>query len=331
MKEPQPFTAWAAAALQQYDLQAPSLHFLGHSDNLTFRVQAQDGSIYLLRLHKPVLAYLNGIRQQPEAIEAELLWMEALSQDGGFALQQPVYTRAGERVSSIQVESGESIPCTLLTWCPGQHFSLASPGAMEQLERFGALVARMHEFASRWSPPPGFTRPQYDQGYFQRLFARLLRGVNLGVFSEDVYRILRAVGMAFMDEIDALPTSPDHWGMIHADLHVGNFLVDGDNIYPIDFSFCGMGHYLYDVSICLAGGLKPNLRPAFLTGYRSVRPLPESDLRAVEAYALSGRLSYYAYQIDNPAERAWLQRRIPEVALGECTRFLKRESFLFDL
>ena len=114
---------------------------------------------------------------------------------------------------------------------------------------------------------------------------------------------------------------------------VEGFLVaEGEpGIIPIDFSFCGFGHYLFDISVCLAGGLKASLTPAFLEGYRSVRPLPEEDFRAVEAYALSGRLSYYAYQVDNPVERKWLQRRIPEVAQNQVARFLRRERILFDL
>ena len=48
------------------------------------------------------------------------------------------------------------------------------------------------------------------------------------------------------------------------------------------------------------GGLNPDLRHVFLRGYRSLRSLPESSYRAVEAYALVGMVSYYAYQIDNP-------------------------------
>jgi Ser/Thr protein kinase RdoA (MazF antagonist) len=109
---------------------------------------------------------------------------------------------------------------------------------------------------------------------------------------------------------------------------MGNFLVRDGQVIPIDFSFCGMGHYLFDLSVSLAGGLNAALRPVFLRGYRSVRALPAEALRPVDAYALAGRLSYYAYQIDNPAERTWLQRRIPEVAKTDCARFLQGERIM---
>jgi Ser/Thr protein kinase RdoA (MazF antagonist) len=339
-----PFITWAEQALQRYSLGEVNLCFLGHSDNLTFRVEEEGGAIYLLRLHHPVVDYLSGIRQLPEAIESELSWMEALAEEGGFPIQRPVRTKEGRLVASIDVEDVGSIPCTLLSWLSGVHFSPAAPGADLMVERLGNLVARMHGFAVHWCPPPGFFRPTYDADHFSRVFSRLLRGVDLGVFSEEVFRSLRAVGQALLAETQQLPDDSEHWGMVHADLHVGNFLVnnliatgeeDGheapanrfrsDVIVPIDFSFCGFGHYVFDVSVCLAGGLKADLRPAFMRGYRAVRPLPETVLRAVDAYALAGRLSYYAYQIDNPVERTWLQKRIPEVVDCECRQFLRGE------
>lgn len=327
------FTAWAAEALQHYPCEVTGVHFLGHSDNVTFRVDLADGGAALLRLHTPALAYWAGERQQPEVITGELLWMESLAQQGGFLLQRPIRATNGDLVALVAID-GAPIPATMLSWCEGVHFSPApqgvvDPRAPQWIRQFGALVARMHAFSADWQPPADFSRPSYDPDHFRRIFARLLRGVDFDVFGEDDYRILRAAAQEILKEIDALPDNPAHWGMIHADLHMGNFLINPQQqIIPIDFSFCGFGHYALDVSICLSGGLKADLRPAFLEGYRSVRALPESSLRAVDAYALAGMFGYYAYQVDNPAERAWLARRIPEVARTTCTRFLNNQPVL---
>jgi Ser/Thr protein kinase RdoA (MazF antagonist) len=322
------FLRWARSALVQYPLDAANLTFLGHSDNITFRVGDRQGMQYLLRLHDPVIPYYLGMRQLPEAIASELAWMEALLRQGGIHLQQPVPSTAGDPLVQITIEQGRRLPCTLLTWLDGAHFSPAAGDGPEQVERLGALVAQMHEFSSRWSPPPGLVRPSYDLEHFRRIFARLLHGVDLGVFSEEMFWTLRSTARKIMDEIGQLSFDSEAWGMIHADLHVGNFLINGQEIIPIDFSFCGFGHYLYDLSVCLAGGLTPHLRQAFFRGYRGVRSLPESCFRAVEAYALVGKVSYYAYQIDNPAERKWLQAHIPLVVENECKRYLRGEGML---
>ncbi|MBE0698841.1 MAG: hypothetical protein IH586_18130 [Anaerolineaceae bacterium] len=48
----------------------------------------------------------------------------------------------------------------------------------------------------------------------------------------------------------------------------------------------------------------------------------------MDAYALAGRVSYYAYLIDQPSERKWLQTHIPPLVENECSRFLRGESIL---
>jgi Ser/Thr protein kinase RdoA (MazF antagonist) len=322
------FLGWARSALAQYPLQVAEVKFLGHSDNLTFRVTDAGGALYLLRLHSPVSSFYQGMRQLPAAISAELTWMEALYLEGGVTVQQPVHSIAGTPLVLVDVSPGKNLPCTLLTWLEGEHFSPAAPESQLLVERLGELVARMHNFSSGWSTPLGLARPRYDGDHFRRIFARLLHGVDLGIFTEAVYWTLRSTVREITDETSQLSFDPDQWGMIHADLHVGNFLVNGQEIIPIDFSFCGLGHYLFDLSVCLGGGLKKDLRQSFLRGYRSQRPLEESAFHAVEAYALAGRMSYYAYLIDHPGERKWLQTHIPLLAENECSRFLKGESIL---
>ena len=329
----------ASEALALYPLEGPSLCFLGHSDNLTFRVETPDGALYLLRLHRPLLPSWRGIRQKPEAIAAELAWLEALA-GGGFTVQAPLRTRAGALVALLETgrcaagdptEKVPALPATLLTWLAGEHFSPAAESAPGLVEQYGRLVARLHNFSAEWHAPRGMARPVYEYNHFKRILSRLLRGTDRDIFPDAVYRTLRATHRKILEQISSLPDDPQHWGMIHADLHVGNFLVHAGQVIPIDFSFCGFGHYLFDLSVCLAGGLRKDLRPAFLAGYRSARALPDEDLAAVEAYALAGRLSYYAYQIDNPAEREWLRRRLPEVTRNECRRYLDGEPVLWAL
>jgi Ser/Thr protein kinase RdoA (MazF antagonist) len=67
------------------------------------------------------------------------------------------------------------------------------------------------------------------------------------------------------------------FGLMHADLHYGNLLYEGDTVKAIDFDDCGFGNLLYDMSPMLNAMVEwPNyaaLRAAMLEGYRRVRPL----------------------------------------------------------
>ncbi len=68
------------------------------------------------------------------------------------------------------------------------------------------------------------------------------------------------------------------FGIIHADFIFMNCQFSHGRVQVLDFDDCGFGYFLYDMCPLL-GNLKNSaqyatLRPAFLAGYRSVRPLP---------------------------------------------------------
>jgi Ser/Thr protein kinase RdoA (MazF antagonist) len=86
--------------------------------------------------------------------------------------------------------------------------------------------------------------------------------------------------------------------LIHADLHHGNVLVHGEELCPIDFSFCGMGDAMFDVSFMIS--LPRELRPTYLEGYRSLRPVTEGDLRRVEGWTLVNFLGYCSLVLPDP-------------------------------
>jgi Ser/Thr protein kinase RdoA (MazF antagonist) len=83
-------------------------------------------------------------------------------------------------------------------------------------------------------------------------------------------------------------------GIIHADLHPWNFLVDEDRLCAIDFDDAVIGPYLYDLTIPLyyAVATRPDTDPteaaeAFLTpylaGFDRFAPRPPGDADAVAA------------------------------------------------
>src|SRR5688572_22434342 len=111
------FIEWSRIGVAQYPLSASTVHFLGHSENLTFHVvERERGEQYLLRLHWPSTANFAGLRQRPAAIESELHWLEALRRDTAITVQEPVRNIHGDVVTSLTLPEVGSVPCTLLRW-----------------------------------------------------------------------------------------------------------------------------------------------------------------------------------------------------------------------
>ena len=90
-----------------------------------------------------------------------------------------------------------------------------------------------------------------------------------------------AAEMRVRRRLAALPQTPATFGMIHADLHLGNCLFRNRVAIPIDFDDCGFGWFAYDLAVVLASVERwPHyeaLRQGLLDGYGPV------DLDAVDA------------------------------------------------
>ena len=322
---------WAAAALAHFPVTHPDVCLIAHSENMTFHVsEATSGRHFLLRLHIPNHEYLRGVRQMSLAIQSELLWLEALAAGTGLPLQVPVRTHDGALLAQAELPDGEHVPATLLTWLDGAPFQLAAPEAPALVEDLGRLLARLHRHTETWSPPPAFIRPHYETAYLDHIAQELVSGVYAGMLSSDDYLACERSLVLLSELLDGLEKAPPYWGLIHNDLHPGNCLVVGGQVLPIDFSLSGFGYYLFDIGTAL-GSLPAAFRARMLTGYRSLRPIPDADIRLVEGSLIASRLSYYAFVLHDPAQRDWLRGRLAKTAAELCRPFLAGESFLYKI
>lgn len=128
--------------------------------------------------------------------------------------------------------------------------------------------------------------------------------------------------------LPSLEQTRDTWGVIHADLHSGNYVLYGEEVRPIDFSRCGFGFYLYDIGQSL-GDIEASLRWHFFEGYTSVRTLPENYQSVVEAFFVGSTVENFAFLSANPDEHDWLSHAVPYVVKNHLHPYLQGETFLF--
>lgn len=141
----------ACRALEAYGVPVARVVPVTHVYNTTFRVVAQTGEWYVLRITHPR-------RARVDVVRSELLWLAALHREAGLRVPDPVRNKEAQYVTVI---AGEGAPqpllCVLFRWTPGRFLSRSlSP---EHLHRVGALTARLHDHASHWERPAGFVRP----------------------------------------------------------------------------------------------------------------------------------------------------------------------------
>ena len=283
------FTPAAEAALKFFPIDAVDLSLVSLAENVTFKVTDRSSAAYVLRLHRPGYHTL-------EELVSERAWIRALAASG-IDVPDGVPARDGRDYVPVTIRAtGEQRYAGMLRWTEGRLLShvLAETRDDRVVEDYfaqlGALTAAMHNQASAWRPPPGFTRHALDAD------GLMGEAPHWGPFWEHrsltaaERRLLREARARMHETLARLSRDPLGYSLIHADMHPGNILVDGDRLVVIDFDDAGFGWHQYDIAVVLTyWQSKPNaeaIERAFLAGYRATRAVPDEGLALIPTFRL---------------------------------------------
>lgn len=284
------FMPAARAALESFPVVGGDIELVSMSENVTFKVVDRgDGAAYVLRLHRPgyhTLAELN----------AERAWVRALA-EADVEVPVPVAARDGREYVPVPVAAtGETRFAGLARWAEGRVLwdVLEETDDPETIagyfEKLGAIAAAMHEQSIGWTPPAGFRRHSLDRDGLMGdapFWGPFWDHPSLSAIER---RLLIDTRDRIRPVLDGLGKHPSIHGVIHADMHTGNILVNGDRLTVIDFDDAAFGWHQYDIAVALLhkqdGPESPALEHAFMRGYRAVRALDEAALSLVPMFRL---------------------------------------------
>ena len=321
------FNDIAIRVLSKYDIDEPCLTFIRQSDNVTYKVTTSSDT-FLLRIHVPVTTAMGTHGTNYDMVNSEVMWLLALNQDTNLILQKPIRNRSGALVTYISQEESKTINCTLLRWVEGELYyrDLESEQTAYQI---GVILATLHNHASRWKKPEGFSRPNRDISYFENMLKVLLPAVKDGRISMSNYVELSKSVSILIEMMKELDESTTFYGIIHADPHKGNMLYHEGKIRLIDFSFCAFGNYMFDLGICL-GDMKEELHWFCLEGYRSVRELPINYQKLIEGFFLGSIVGTFSFWVSNPLAQEILAKKVPQITRDFAIKFNQSELFWFN-
>ena len=319
------FTEVARQALEAYGLAESPYTYLQHSENVTFKVEHPDGGARLLRIHTPLDRSMGNHGANAAMVKSELLWLEALRRETDLPVQQPVRNREEQLVTSIAAKR-RVFHCTLLEWLEGELYA-RSLESEETAAQLGALVGKLHHFGAHWQAPEGFTRPKRDRVYFKKAIEALRPTTEDGRASSQDFRRLETSVEILTDLMRVLPKKGRD-GILHGDLHKGNFLYHEGQMRLIDFSMCAIGNYMFDLGVCLSD-MSTVLHPIFLESYRDWMPLPANYARLVEGFFLGSMVATFSFWVNLPEGQELLVRKISLIAQEYAARFNRDERFWF--
>ena len=318
------FRRLAESALDLYGIKPVSVKFIRLAGNVVFRVFASKSARdektpdffakdqYLLRIHGP-------LEQKHDSIELEMEWLMAIRRGTGLPVPEPL--RAGDGSLLVRISIPE-IPgewdCTILRWLKGR--LIKSKIQPRHFRAQGRLLARLHNHASVWRPPPLLTKRSFDwNGLFRD-------DAGAGIPNSEAWRLLpdkyqrpfEAVAHRVKRLMGKWGKNPDVYGLIHGDCGVdANVLFWKGEAHPIDFDGSGFGYYIYDLAValehCWEDTNYSEFKSALLDGYAEFRSLPETHIMNMDPL-LAGFYVYMslwssAVDMANPGSATRLERR----------------------
>ncbi len=320
------FRPAALAALSAFPIDPDALERVSLSENVTYRVvDRRDGVAYALRLHRPWYHTL-------DELISERLWIRALA-DAGVAVQAPLRTRDGQEYALVTVQgTGERRFAGLARWATGRVLAevlretIDTRIAEHHFTRLGAVTASLHDQAATWQPPAAFTRHALDANGFMGSTPHWGPFWDHQVLSAAERRLMLDTRARLHAALARLDRQPSVYSMIHADMHPGNILVDGDRLTVIDFDDAAWGWHAYDIAVALVHHQDgPNLAAferAYISGYRSVRPISDQVLRSVPMFRLVRGLAQIGWYHQRPElNRSARFDEVKTVVLAQCLSF----------
>lgn len=277
------FIAAATLAAPRFGLEPATVELLSHSENVVCALTLADATRLVMRLHRP--GY-----NSPAELESEVLWVQALG-EAGLPVPSAVAATAGGHYEEIMV-GDEMRQVGVVRWVDGT--PLGSPveagdaNLAPHYRTIGSLTAAIRHHSATWAPPAGFTRRRWDADGFvgnAPLWGRFWDVARLSPGQRSLF--VRARDQ-LRDELGALPTTPDRFGLIHSDLHLGNLMNHQGDLTMIDFDDAGFGWFSHELAIALHPSLDEpwfdEARSELLDGYRQVHPLSDHEEDLIDTF-----------------------------------------------
>lgn len=288
----------ARTALCHWGLEGAELEVIKMRENAVFRATTPDGRRHALRIHR------HGYHSDAE-LHSELLWMRALEQHG-IPVPEVIPSRQGELfVWMTHADVPEPRQVDLFAWVDGRQLGSSEGGISGDADvaatfsTIGALTARMHNQASTWPLPAGFTRHAWDteglvgeQPFWGRFW-------ELAALTDGQRDLITRGRERVRRELQLQGRDPRRYSLIHSDFTPENLLVDGEHVRPIDFDDAGFGWHLFDLATTLffhqEADYYPQARAALIEGYRSRRELSDAMLADLPLFLVARGYTYLGW------------------------------------
>lgn len=296
-----------------------------YADSANNRVEQLSGSEkYVLRVSRP------GYHSLPE-LEAEMEWIQKISEDTSLILASPLVNEEGKRIVRVCTD-GQIFYGVLRQMLSGEHPGSTGVQTEEEFEQAGEIAARLHEQVISWNGSMDLNRPVWD--YESMLGSKGLFGDWRACqeLIEKEQRLLEQVCCMIRKRLEHYPTDREHFGLIHADLRAANFLTEHGQMKILDFDDCGYGWFLYDLAASVSFlECEPQLGDwirAWIRGYEKIRLFGSWEYQEIDTFVMIRRIQLLAWitSHDDSDPVRWLYEGFAEGTVKLAEKYWKNHN-----
>ncbi|MES5397845.1 phosphotransferase enzyme family protein [Bacillus amyloliquefaciens] len=206
--------------------------FIADAENYVYEI-VKDNQAYILKI-------THTIRRTPEYILGEMEWLHHLTK-GGLSAAKPIPSLNGRDVEEVPDGKGGAFLLRVYEKAPGRKVEESDWNGTLFYE-LGKYTGNMHRLTKSYRlSDPKYKRQEWDEEEQLKLRKYV---------PEDQHLVFERAD-ALMEELRRLPKNPENYGLVHADLHHGNFNWDNGKITAFDFDDSGYNWFVNDISILL--------------------------------------------------------------------------------
>ena len=276
-------------ALSHYGLANAHTVLLQALWNHVYRIETASGERFTLRVCSPTYRDLSSLQD-------ELSWLVYVADHAQGVVPRPVENLRGDVLTVLEMKEGRRF-CCLFEWIEGEDArNCLTPGVMHQI---GRLVATLHEIAKGYAFPDASNHFRHTYCFHRPLILAHREWIaeHEGEIGPENLALLHRAIDWLLEVFEQIGETRENFGFIHADLHLGNFLVQEGKVSVIDFDQVGRGHYLYDIACLMVDLFEQPEELAlrwrnFKSGYATVAELPFRHEAELEPFVVAVHLAF---------------------------------------
>ncbi|WP_026584754.1 phosphotransferase enzyme family protein [Bacillus sp. J33] len=217
-----------------YSLDALKYKKLGDFENYVYEVYKNETS-YILRV-------THSSHRKKKELLAEVDWVNFLNTKG-ISVPKVYQSDFGKIVEMSAAEDGSIFYASLFSKVPGKPVRVTAPEFNKRLfKAWGRAIGHMHAATKTYTPANAIA---------PRMLWEDEELLQVEKYVPETDKLVIKNTQALLLQLKSLPKTKDNFGLIHTDVHSGNFCYDGSEIHIYDFDDCCYHWFASDIAIPL--------------------------------------------------------------------------------